>query len=140
MASDCPILHRTLAAQRAAFATASDPLRFGLTLKAIAHDSGIPLSTLCTYARGEAAMPLHAFAKLLPVLPASITSRMIDGTGKHIADDADPGDHDTLAGKCIDFAAVHAQARHPQSPGGIDIAPCERRAMDERAQALGVPE
>lgn len=38
-------------------------------------------------------------------------------------------DHDGLAANCIDFAAEHARARHPESPGGVDIVQVEDKAL-----------
>ncbi|MBH9537504.1 hypothetical protein [Novosphingopyxis sp. YJ-S2-01] len=136
MAHEDIILHRTKDLQRRMFRVATDPLRYSLPLKVIAADSGIPYSTLRTYAEGSAAMPFYAFAKLLAVLPDAVTSIMVGGAGKAIITCTDEGDHDTLAATCIDFAAEHARARHPESECGVDIGPGEEERLRGKSARL----
>lgn len=125
MAHEDIILHRTKDLQRRMFRVATDPMRYGLPLKVIALDSGIPYSTLRTYADGSAAMPFYAYAKLLAVLPDELTSIMVNDASKAIVTCSDGGDHDTIAATCIDYAGAHARARHPESECGVDIGPGE---------------
>lgn len=47
-------------------------------------------------------------------------------------------DHDGLAATCLDYASEHARARHPDSPAGVDIAPCEDASLRAKALKLGV--
>lgn len=44
-------------------------------------------------------------------------------------------DHDDLAAGCIDYAARHARARHPESPGGVEIVTEEHNELTETATA-----
>ena len=132
--SDDPTILRTRDLQRRMFRVAADPLRHGLTLKAIALDSGIPESTLRTYASGSACMPVAALWKLFGVLPAELLSVPVP-EGWCITQTAAP-DHDDLAATCIDFAGAHARARHPASEHGVDIGPGEKRDLDGKATKL----
>lgn len=137
MATDCRITHQTLETQKLIFRVATNPMRYGLTFKAIEADSGIPYSTLRTYARGEAMMPLTAFIRLASILPNDLMSLLLEPAGKHIEDD-DTGDsdHDTAAAHCIDFAAAVARARHPESPGGPEIVESEAADLNKRRGVL----
>ena len=115
-----PEISRQLDLQRRVFRIATDPLRYGLTIKVIAFDSGIPDSTLRTYADGSTAMSLHAFVKLVGVLPDELLSLLLPES-RILAPVAKAGDHDTFAAHCLDYAATYAAARHPNGPGGTDI-------------------
>lgn len=125
MTHDDIILHRTKDLQRRMFRVATDPMRFGLTLKAIAFDSGIPETTLRTYSSGAAGLPFHCFRKLAKVLPDELLSIMLSEDEKAIVSCSDDGDHDTIAATCIDYAGAHVRARHPESECGVDIGPGE---------------
>lgn len=132
--SDDPTILRTRDLQRRMFRVAADPLRHGLTLKAISIDSGIPESTLRTYASGAACMPIAAMWKLFGVLPVELLSLLVPD-GWALTPIAAP-DHDDLAATCIDYAGTHARARHPESEAGIDIGPNEHAELDGKATRL----
>lgn len=46
-------------------------------------------------------------------------------------------DHDTLALKAMAYATEHSRARHPSSPGGVDITAEEEAGLDRSAADLG---
>lgn len=129
-----PTILRTRDLQRRMFRIAADPLRHGLTLKAIALDSGIPESTLRTYASGQACMPMAAFWKLFGVLPVELLAVLVPD-GWTLARTSET-DHDDLAATCIDYAGSHARARHPESEHGVDIGPGEQRELEGKATRL----
>lgn len=112
----------------------------GLSLKRISLDSGIPYDTVRSYAghKGHTAMmPLVALNKLVGVIPDALLSLLTEPVERHLAANGeDEGDHDTLAGNCIDFASAHAQARHPQSPGGVEIVDCEDNTLRAKRRQL----
>lgn len=103
----------------------------GLTLKKIGLESGIPYNTVRSYfgqsdGMAQAVLPVTALCRLVGVIPDGLLSQLFDPVNKCIMDvETDGGDHDTLAGNCIDFAARTARARSPQSPGGTEIVDCE---------------
>lgn len=132
-----PEISRQLDLQRRVFRIATDPMRYGLPVKVIAADSGIPESTLRTYADGSSAMSLHAFVKLIGVLPDDLLSLLLPET-RQLVPVAKGSDHDALAANCLDYAARYAAARHPNSPGGVDIDLVEAADLDATATKLGV--
>lgn len=109
----------------------------GLSIKAISLDSGIPYNTLRSYASGAAVMAIPAMLKLVGIIPDALLSHLTDPVGKHLASNStDDGDHDTLASNCIDFAAKASRARHPQSPGGVEIVDSEDKELRDCRQQL----
>lgn len=126
-----PDISRQLDLQRRVFRVATDPMRYGLTLKVIAFDSGIPDSTLRTYADGTTAMPLYAFVKLCGVLPDDLLSLLLPEDRALVSLESG-GCPDTFARHCIDFASNLAAARHPDSPAGVDLDLTELADLDQR--------
>jgi hypothetical protein len=109
----------------------------GLSLKAVSLDSGIPYNTVRSYAGGHAVMPVPAMLKLIGVVPDTLLSHLLDPVQRCIVPaQPDDGDHDTLASNCIDFASEHARARHPNSPAGVEIAPCEDSTLRAKRTQL----
>lgn len=80
--------------------------RRGLTRKVIALDTGIPLSTLGTYIRGEATMPLEAVIALMGTVPDDLLSLLpsIGGRAFVAADGEDP-DLDAIGREAAHFTA-----------------------------------
>ena len=98
----------------------------GLTLKAISDKANIPYQNVKLYAGGHNAMPIVALLKLRGVIPDSLLSLVFAPVEAQIvstmcADD----DHDTAADRCDNVASLVRKARHPDSPAGVEIAPCE---------------
>lgn len=137
MAHDDVISRRVREAQARVFRVACDPMRFGLTLKLIAIDAGLPYSTLRGYAHGETEMPLSALVRLCGVLPAELLSVLLPD-GWAISPAADEVCPDTLAMACSDFTRAHAEARHPASEDGCAISPAEAETLRARRAGLGV--
>lgn len=134
MADGRDISHRLLDTQRRVFRVACDPLRYGLTLKIISIDSGIPDSTLRGYASGHVAMPMSALVMLFPVLPSELLSAFLPEGFAIVR--TDTADHDQMAALCLDFAMTHTAARNPDSEWGVDIGPEEDSALSGRIAQL----
>lgn len=108
----------------------------GLCLTALSSKSNIPYNTLRSY-KGSgcepAVMPITAINKLADIIPDYLLSYVFNPTGRCIVpQQPDEGDHDTFAGNCIDIAAATARARHPESPGGVEIVSSEDRDLRAR--------
>lgn len=124
MARENSILLNLLDRQCDVFRIASDPLRFGLTLKRISQESGIPYSTLKTYCEGKAEMPLSALYKLIGVIPDELLSVLLPD-GRVIVAVPEEIDHDEIAPAMREYLRVKDEAHHPESEAGRDIGPKE---------------
>lgn len=134
MADEHNISHRTKAMQARIFRLACKTD----TLKGISLDSGIPYSTLRSYAghNGEPAeMPISALYKLIGVIPDELLSLLLPD-GRHIVQAPGEIDHDEIERVCRDFLATKGEAHHPDSPAGRDIADCERETLDVKVVQL----
>lgn len=138
MANDDRISFLVLEAQRRIFRLAERD--HGLHLKAISLDSGIPYNTIRSYAGNNGAqsvMSVPSMLKLVGVIPDALLSHLLDPVGRHIAENtSDDGDHDTLASNCIDFVGKHSRARHPDSPGGVEIVDCEDQELRQARRKI----
>jgi hypothetical protein len=129
------IPHCTKATQERIFRIAQ---RDGLTLKAISLDSGIPYSTLRSYAgnNGETAeMPVSALYKLVGVIPDELLSLLLP-EGRAIVAVPENMDHDQIADACADYLHAKNAAHHPESEAGRDISPREQEALDAKVVHL----
>jgi hypothetical protein len=112
----------------------------GLCLKAISIDSGIKYETLRSYAGNKeetAMMPISALCKLVGVIPDELLSQLLEPVNRALVEnDPQSGDHDTLAGNCIDFASRAVRYRHPDSEAGVDISPNEDRDLHASRRRL----
>lgn len=110
----------------------------GLTLKAISVLSGVPVSTLRTWA-GEngatALMSIDGLFKLCGVIPDDLLSMLLP-TGRVIVRMPEEIDHDQVEDLCRDFLAAKGKAHHPDSPGGREISPCEEAMLDAKVVQL----
>ncbi len=134
MATGSDISQRTKSMQERVFRLAcqSD------TLKGISLDSGIPYSTLRSYAghNGEPAeMPVSALYRLVGVIPDELLSLLLP-EGRQIVQLPEAIDHDEIERVCRDFLATKGEAHHPESPAGRDIADCERQTLDVKVVQL----
>lgn len=128
MAHEGDISQRTKEMQERIFRIAA---RQGLTLKAISLDSGIPYSTLRSYAgnNGEAAeMPVSALCKLIGVIPDELLSLLLPD-GRLIVQAPDDIDHDQIAEAMQDFLHAKHAAHHPESEAGREIGPNEDNVL-----------
>lgn len=112
--------------------------RNGLTLKAISLDSEIPYNTLRSYAgsgMATAEMPVSALFRLVGVIPDELLSLLLP-EGRQIVQAPEELDHDTLEELARDYLATKGRAHHPESPGGREIAECERAELDVKVVQL----
>lgn len=134
MQHDCAITQSLLQRQQTMFRKAAEA---GFSHKVIHHDTGLSLSIIGQYARGETAMSGPSILKVRRAVGPSLVSILFDDGDYLVPSDAEL-DYDTFAGGCIAFAAAHAKARHPDSPGGIDIIDEETPELDSVAVRLRV--
>jgi hypothetical protein len=134
MAHDCSITSQLKRRQQAMFLEAANR---GITHKQIHYEANLSLSIIGQYARGETAMGGPAMLKIRRVVGAELFTMLLDD-GDHLIEAPADIDHDDLAAGCIDYASAHARARHPDSPGGVEIMPCEDTELKGRAARLKV--
>lgn len=137
MAHDCAITQRLKAKQRTMFRLAERD--HGITHKIVHLETGMSLSAIGEYARGETAMSGPAIIKLANMedFPAELLSLLLDGTNRHIADGEDDASClDTLGDEADDIAREVRRARDPRSPGGTDITDQERVVILRKAEPL----
>lgn len=111
----------------------------GLTLKAISLDSGIPYSTLRTYAGqngSTAIMGVDALFKLVGVIPDELLSLLLPG-GRVIVRVPDEIDHDEMEEMCRSYLAEKGRAHHPDSPAGRELSECEIVKLNAKGAWLG---
>lgn len=112
----------------------------GLTLKAISLDSGIPYSTIRSYAGQNgttAIMGVDALFKLVGVVPDELLSLLLP-VGHAIICAPIEIDHDELERIARDYLAAKGEAHHPDSPAGREISECERTRLDGKVARLQV--
>jgi hypothetical protein len=111
-------------AQREMFRLAA---KSGLTIEVLAQRSPLKVSTMKGW-RDGAAMPLWAAGALGAAgVPDELLSALLTPFGKHIGTDEDgEGDLDTAGLDAGEAQQAIQRARHPASPGGIQIVPQER--------------
>jgi hypothetical protein len=126
MNAECSITQQLLQRQQTMFRKAAEA---GFSQKVIHADTGLSLSVIGQYARGETTMSGPSILKVRRAIGPELVSILFDDGDYLIPSDAEL-DYDTFAGGCIAFAAAHAQARHPESPGGVDIVDCETPVLD----------
>lgn len=108
-----------------------------LPLTEIARQAKLPIGTVNAWAQGRNALSLWGIKKLLRVKRlAPLLSRFFEPEDYSLTAIDRQIDHDGVAADCIDFAAEHARARHPKSPGGVDIVEIEDRALRAKAVRL----
>lgn len=103
---------------------------YGLSLKRISLESGIPYPTIRSYFSQAhdvrlAEMPVSALCKLVGVIPDELLSHVLLPVGRCLESVDVDDDHDATADNCIAFLTRKQKAHHPESPAGVDIAPCE---------------
>lgn len=136
MACDDRITALVLEAQQRIFRLADRD--FGLSLKSISLDSGIPYNSIRGYASGHTVLPVPALLKLVGVVPDALLSHLLDPVERHIApNDNNDSDLDELADAADELAADVRRARHPNSPGGVNIVPIERSGIVGKAKRFG---
>lgn len=135
MALNPKIIDRVKEEQKRVFRIALDPMRYGLTLKAIAIDSNLGYDALRTWARGESVMPITALYALCDVLPDELLSLLLPAQffitrksdGVNLAD---------LAGRALDYVGTYTAARSPDSEAGVELGPNETAILNDKANRL----
>lgn len=112
----------------------------GMSLKAIAFDSGLSYSTLLSYFPADslahpAAMSVAALNKLAGVIPADLLSLLLPD-GWQIVRAPEDIDHDEVADAMGDYLAAKHHAHHPESPAGRDLADCEKENLNTKFTAV----
>ena len=99
----------------------------------IAAETGIPLPTVSSWRRSPpVAMALADFVLVCRVIPDSLTSLCLEPSAKHIGTNGDDeGDLDAVAEHAGEFAHEYQKARHPASPGGVEIVPQEAARLHD---------
>lgn len=114
---------------------------YGLTIAALATETGIPEKTLTSYNHSNifarAKMPLWVFIRLCAVIPDDVTSVMVEPVGKVIRSTGGGDDLDALATEAGDYAHEYSKARHPASPGGVAIVPQEAATLHDIRRRVG---
>lgn len=125
MAHSCNITQRLLRSQKTMFRLAEHD--HGITQSEIHQSTGMSLSAVGQYARGETAMSGPAIMKLAAWsdFPSALLSKLFTGTERVVSDLGSDDDHAAHADGCIQFASKYTQARHPESEAGTDIGPTE---------------
>ena len=111
----------------------------GFSQDRIHSETHLPTTSLSDWATGKAKLSLLGLLRIAAIenFPTELLSLIFDGTGRHIEDDtADEGDHDRVAGGCIDFLAHKTAAHHPESEAGVAIGPSEDRRLREVSRGL----
>jgi hypothetical protein len=115
---------------------------YGLTLKRISMDSGIPYGSVRNYFSQAhnaplAELPLSAFIKLIGVIPDRLLSQLLDPADRHLAqNEDDDSELDDLADVADAVAREVRRARHPHSPGGTEIITVEEDNIKQLARGL----
>jgi hypothetical protein len=111
----------------------------GMSFKYAAAESGIPYSTFCSYFSQEkdirlAELPMSNFVRLVGVIPDELLSHLLDPVRRALVpvnSEGDP-DYDAIGQHALDLGMTVAQSRSPSSPGGTNIVPIERNAIDAK--------
>lgn len=114
--------------QQRVFRIACDPLRYGLTLKLIAIDSGLGYDSVRHYASGETALPLSAFVALMGVIPDELLSLLLPD-GRAIVRVPEEIDHNEVADAMRDYLAEKDHAHRPDSECAEAIGPNEDNVL-----------
>lgn len=135
MAHDCTITDAVKMRQKLMFRLAATEKYGSITHKMVHYETGLSTSIIGQYARGETAMGLPAALKIRKVVGAELFSLLFED-GDHLIEVSDDIDHDTLSTGCIDYAHAWMRARQPDSPAGVEIAPCEDKELKAHAAKL----
>lgn len=128
MPPETMIVDRVREEQKRMFRLALDPMRYGLTLKAIHLDTGICYQSLRNYASGVTTMPITAIHALCGVIPNELLSLLLPA-GFGVVEQSDDIDFADMAAKCVDLLTTYTAARAENSECGPAIGPNEKEAL-----------
>lgn len=134
MATDCAITAAMKRAQETMFRKAAER---GLSQKVIAADTGLSLTIIGQYARGETAMGGPSIIKMFGVIPDDLLSLLLPD-GRIIVRAPHGIDHDALCDWAEGYVATKTKAHRADSPMGPEIADCERTELDSKVAAFPV--
>lgn len=99
--------------------------------------SGIPFSTLTTWASGQTSMPAWALFELAQFIDDDLNCMLVERSGKFIGT-CEPGDEtlDALGRETAAFTYELLQAHDPDGPGGTTITPIEEARLKQRARRV----
>jgi hypothetical protein len=137
MVHNLTIVEQMRERQKRMFRVAMDPARYGLTLKAIEIDSGIPYASLRNYASGDTIMPITAVDALTGVVPDELLSLLFSGN-RAIVQVPEEIDHDELADAFADYLHEKNAAHHPASEAGRDLGPNETANLNNKVVHLPI--
>lgn len=116
--------------QQRVFRIATDPVRYGLTLKLIAADANLGYDSVRHYASGETIMPITALFALVGVIPDELLSHLLPD-GRAIVRVPEELDHDQVCAAMVDYLAEKQRAHCPDSECGPAIGPNEDARLRE---------
>ncbi|MGX7895499.1 hypothetical protein [Tsuneonella sp. HG222] len=96
----------------------------GVTQKVIHLETGLSVSVIGQYARGETAMSAASLIKMIGVIPDELLSLLLPD-GRAIVSMPSEINHDEICEWAEKFAARKMAAHREDSPMGPVIAPCE---------------
>ena len=107
----------------------------GLTLKAIALDSGLGYTTVQTYASGHAVMSIASLFCLVGVIPDELLSLLLPD-GRQIVRAPEELDHDALCELAEDYVREKTASHRADSECKEQIGPQERARLTAKAVRL----
>lgn len=115
--------------------------RRGVSLKAVAYDSGIKYNTLICYFPGgdklPNELPAGAISALCGALPNDLLNLLLPD-GWAIVPVPLGMDYDEISAGCREFLDEKERAHHPESEEGREIGPTERSTLGEKAAKLRI--
>lgn len=114
--------------QARVFRIATDPVRYGLTLKLIAADADLDYDSVRNYAAGKTTMPVTALFALVGVVPDELLSHLLP-EGRSIVRVPDELDHDQVCEAMQEYLHEKHKAHHPDSECGPAIGPTECKVL-----------
>lgn len=140
MSANDSILAQTLKTQRRIGRLAK--YEHGLTLEAIASESGIPYATVRSYFSQAknvrlAELPITNFVRMIGVIPDDLLDQLLNPADRHLERNEDEDDElDDLADRADEVAREVRRARHPRSPGGTEIIAIEEERIKRLTKGL----
>ena len=108
-----------------------------LSIKRLSSLTGIPDTTLTTWATGETAMPAWALFELAEHIPDDLTCMLVERSGKYVGTcETGDGGFEKLGRETAAYTNELLQAHDPDSPGGVNVTPIEEALLKHRARKV----